>query len=432
MAASPIRGAPCIIQTDLVMNRLFATLALCLLAAMLPAACTTMGTQADIERLRQHLEANPNDAEALCDLGVLYARTRRFDEARPYLARAYAQDSSDARTMLYHGLALEAAGQEAAALGVYAGYRRTPLLAPDRRRIAARYKVLVGKKAREEIQARMAQEANFQPAPPNTVAVFPLTFQGGDERYAPLGAGLSQMIAIDLSQVAALTVLERERLDVLIQELELTQNDAFDASTAPRMGRLLAAERLIGGSFTVLDGDRLRVDAVSTAINEAPAQDLTRSDALANLFALEKDLVFDLIDRLGLELTQAERERIERVPTNNLQAFLAYSMGLQLEAAQDFRGAQAQFERAQRLDPNLDLAIDKANTVSVVDEMSGNPEDIAADASSPADDLVDGVIENIGNNMNTMVPSQDTNNTPGGETVDVALPRPQPPPPRGN
>ncbi len=78
------------------MNRLFATLAPCLLAAALLAACATMGTQADIERLEQRLEATPNDAEALRDL--VYMRTRRFEQARPYLARAYAQDSSDAET----------------------------------------------------------------------------------------------------------------------------------------------------------------------------------------------------------------------------------------------------------------------------------------------------------------------------------------------
>ncbi len=414
------------------MNRLFATLAPCLLAAVLLAACATIGTQADIERLEQRLEANPNDAGALRDLGVLYMRTRRFEQARPYLARAYAQDSSDAETMFYHGLVLETAGNRSEALRIYGRYRQIPRLSPNRRRMAGRYKVLVREVVREEIQARLAREADFQAAPPNTVAVFPLVYQGDDERYAPLGRGLSEMLAIDLSQVQALRVLERVRLDVLLEELDLAQQEAFDASTAPRVGRILAAGRLIGGSYTVLDGDQLRVDAASVEIDEDPSQSqTTKSDALANLFVLEKDLVFALIDELGIELTPAERERIERVPTRNLQAFLAYSRGLQDEDAGRLGAAQAQFELARTIDPSLDLATEQAGDLSEVDQMSGDPEDVAGGGPSPTDELVGQRQESLTNSTGTLyIPDQDTRNTPEAEVQE--LPWPRPPPPRGN
>ncbi len=115
------------------------------------------------------------------------------------------------------------------------------------------------------------------------------------------------------------------------------------------------------------------------------------------------------------------------MPTSNLQAFLAYSRGLQDEDAGRFGAAQAQFELARTIDPSLDLATEQAGDLSEVDQMSGDPEDVAGGGPSPTDELVGRRQESLTNSTGTLyIPDQDTRNTP--EAQVEALPKPRRPP----
>jgi hypothetical protein len=59
---------------------------------------------------------------------------------------------------------------------------------------------------------------------------------------------------------------------------------------------------------------------------------------------------------LDVELTPQERAAIEEVPTQSIQAFLAYSRGLMEEDRGNYGAAAQQYQRASQIDPNFQQA----------------------------------------------------------------------------
>lgn len=314
----------------------------------------------EVARLQREIAENPGDAEAFRDLGTIYVRTKRPNEGYQYLQKAFSRDQSDPKTLFYLGVASERIGKQRTAQRLYERYAQMPEDSPYRTLMRGRYEWLVRQEIRRKMAEFRAREDSIGVST-NAVAVLPFAYQGSDEQYAPLGHGLSEMITVDLANIDELTLVERTRLEELLKEIELSQSQYVDPSTAPRVGQLLGAGRLIGGGYNVLGGTDLRTDvALAELEQEISASTLdSRTDALENLFQLEKEIVFGLVEQLGIELSADEREEIERVPTRNLQAFLAYSRGLQASARGNYEAAAQAFQQAHEIDPQFSEAANR-------------------------------------------------------------------------
>src|SRR5690606_21419623 len=187
--------------------------------------------------------------------------------------------------------------------------------------------------------AREAELAGTQPSA-TRIAVFPFHYEGADPELRPLGRALAGLVTTDLSQVQRLTVLERARVQLLLDELALAESGYVDPATAARGGRLLGAGRIVQGRIAGgADGVRLEAAVVRVATGEAPPAAVREQDELRRLFDMEKRLVLALFESLGVQLTAAERERVNRRPTESLQALLEYGLGLEAEDAGDFARA---------------------------------------------------------------------------------------------
>ena len=122
------------------------------------------------------------------------------------------------------------------------------------------------------------------------------------------------MVATGLSILSEVRLVERIRLQVLLDELALASGGAFDPATAPRVGRLLRSGRIVGGGVDVR-GDRVETDVALWDWPTQPAPEAeTRGAVLDELFRLQQGIVFGLIDQLGVEITDEERERMEVIP----------------------------------------------------------------------------------------------------------------------
>ena len=352
------------------------TLCVVLLVGFMAGGCATqprlLQDEADyaetIARLEERIALNPNDADALRDLGIIYLRTSNYGQASDRLEAAFSRDPDDPKTLYHLGLTNEVLGKRETALRLYAEYPEVSRLSPYRRLMSGRYVWVVRQLREQEVQARLAEEARLQaqgselcPTPPasDQIAVYPLDYQGDESRYAPLGRGMAELVSIDLSQVEGLELVERARLQDLLDEMRLSASEGFDPATAPRMGCLVGAGRLVGGVYNVLPGENLRLDAALWENEQRNNLD-PQSDGLSRFMALEKRLVFDVLARMGIEPTPEERQRIERIPTQNLQAFLAYSRGLESEDAGVFGEAATYYRQATIHDPTFQLAQDKA------------------------------------------------------------------------
>lgn len=150
------------------------------------------------------------------------------------------------------------------------------------------------------------------------------------------------------------------------------QIPAVDAKTAPRLGKLLAARLLVQGGFSAtgeaaaLNDAQLRIDAglTETTSGQPRGGSADVTGPLTNLFGLEKELVYDLLHQAGIELTREERNAIGHPPTRSVDAFLAYSKGLDEEDRGRFAEARAAYSRAVALDPGFAKARARLGAVS--------------------------------------------------------------------
>jgi hypothetical protein len=181
-------------------------------------------------------------------------------------------------------------------------------------------------------------------------------------------------------------VVERLRLQALLDELELSQSDFVDPSTAPQTGLLLGAGRLVGGGFAVRNGETVDVDVTLARLGSdtTSAEVEPRSGALDRLFELEREIVFGVLRQLGIEredLTAEEIAEIERAPTQDLQAFLAFCRGLQEEDAGNFGAAAEAYRRARTQDPSFREAQARGEEASALNVAGGSADDALSSAA---------------------------------------------------
>ena len=226
----------------------------------------------------------------------------------------------------------------------------------------ARYDLLTRSRSRDDIHRLLQSEALLQmkSTSPDAVAVLPLKYMGLDDQYSPMGKGIAEMMMTDLSQVHTLDVVERVRVQALYDELSLSQSGLMDVTSTPKMGKLLGAGKVIQGNFAILDDRDIHLDvAYNDVLSNKIPRPLTMKDEMPQLFKLEKDIVFQIIDQMGVSLLPEEAQRIQRIPTKNIQAFMAYCLGLEMEDQGNFTKASEYFKQATQIDPGYEEAKNK-------------------------------------------------------------------------
>jgi len=204
----------------------------------------------------------------------------------------------------------------------------------------------------------------------NVVAVLPLFHFGVPGKYGPLGTGLSEMIRTDLAKVQNIKVVERVRLWELLDLLKKEGLKVSIQNNNVRLGKLLQARLLVSGVFDVFDDKRISMEVASVDlinVNSNFSSTMVQEDLLANLYYLEKDFVFRLVDEMGIQLSSQEWREIQQIPTQNLDAFLSYSSGLKEENSRAFKNAADYFRKALELDASFKQAADKLEEMESID-----------------------------------------------------------------
>nr|MBA3672975.1 hypothetical protein [Gemmatimonadaceae bacterium] len=166
-----------------------------------------------------------------------------------------------------------------------------------------------------------------------TIGVPALRFAAADTSLSALAYGLAEQLATDLGRSARITVVERLRLAALMDELKLADTGGVDPSTAARVGRLVAARRLVTGTLRNAPSDELEIGAEIVDVETGEIRRAVAAHApLDRIFDAETALAFQIFDALGITLSPAERAAVEARPTKSVTAFLAFSRGVRDEA----------------------------------------------------------------------------------------------------
>jgi tetratricopeptide (TPR) repeat protein len=334
--------------------------AICALAGILFSACASShlarGNRALEEKnypravaeLRAAIKQNPRNTAAIRDLGITLCEMKAYEKAVLILQQAQKQDSTDGLTRLYLGEAYEQSGQLEQAIAVYRDYSKAKE-SEARSQLRIRLDFAILARLREQARQALANEQNLNPQDlaENSVAVLNFQHLGGANEYAPLSRGLADMVITDLSQVRALTVVERSRMQALLDEMGLGQSGLVEEASAPRVANLLGAKTVLQGSFLDHNGMEIRLDANLTNVSTQQSRSVgTMTGELARFFRLEKNMVLRVVRQMGIRLTPAEEQAILMIPTENLLAFLAYCRGLEARDRGDYEKAEQEFREA--------------------------------------------------------------------------------------
>jgi TolB-like protein len=215
-----------------------------------------------------------------------------------------------------------------------------------------------GQRRTDRLHVAVLPFANAVPSPSSSPAA--PAAPAAPAPAAGFNRAIVAMIAVDLARVPGLTVLEREKVELLTAELRLSASALVDPATAARPGRLLGAGTVVGGEVLNAPGPtgpgsgRYRL---STAVGDVSRGRLLGQAEIEGLqsdfFVLQKRIVHGILDLLDVPNRPAA---VDVVHTRSWEAYARFARGLQLLSEDKFTEAREAFVAALGFDPAFALA----------------------------------------------------------------------------
>jgi TolB-like protein len=199
--------------------------------------------------------------------------------------------------------------------------------------------------------------ALFSPAPAKkNVAILYFDNYTGQADYDPLGRGIASMMISDLSVVKEIQLVERDKMQELIKEIDLQHTKYFDSTTSVKVGKMLGAEFVVVGAFAAVD-PKMRID---TRVVRVETGEIVKTAQVTGdhdkFFDLEQDLANKLIDGLGIALSPEEKASLEAQQKANrmeaLKTMAAVSRAIQYYDRKDYENAAKAIAPAVQQAPN--------------------------------------------------------------------------------
>jgi len=269
--------------------------------------------------------------------------------------------------------------------------------------------------ADQEAKQAVAAEGRIDAAkiPARSFAVMPFTVAQRDTLLTPLGFGIADLLTADLAHSPQLRLVERLHSDAILRELDLVDAGVVDPRTAPRVGKLMGARRVLIGSIMSSGPRVVRLNARVVDVLSGTVQELTTADApLDRIVDAEKELALLLFERLGITLTPAQRIVVEQKQTTQLAALVAYGKGVDADAHGDATAALAAYGDAAR----IDVAFSAARSQAAADAPASSS---SQSRGSAVQRLVDLSTTAINTPITTAVP--DAVSAPLTSSLSVAL-----------
>jgi TolB-like protein len=212
-------------------------------------------------------------------------------------------------------------------------------------------------------QQAIEQEKSREPVcTPNTLAVLYFRNTTGKETLDLLQKGLAFLLMTDLSQLEKIQLVERVKIQALVEELNLGTSGLVNKDSAPRVGRLLGASYLVGGDILPASAAELEVRYSLLGVKDGHV--LGQPDAegkLEDIFNLEKKILFEIIDLLQIQLTPEQRAKLQKPFTTNLAALMNFVNGMDSSDKGDYSKAGNYYQKAIQQDPQMQPAQDALN-----------------------------------------------------------------------
>ncbi len=202
-----------------------------------------------------------------------------------------------------------------------------------------------------------AQEEDFR------LAIMPFENIGDSKEYEWISKGVSETLTKSLSQITALHLVDRSNIDQILAEWEFALSDLANQETAPRIGSLLSANKLLTGSYQISGNEILfncNITDVETGILEQD-KSVSARGSINYIFDLYEILIDELLIKFNIEIDEEEKVLLAEIiqSTDSLEAYKFYLQGmeaLRTFTLEGYEEAKDYFFEATFEDPSYALA----------------------------------------------------------------------------
>ncbi|MCI5159610.1 MAG: hypothetical protein D3906_14510, partial [Candidatus Electrothrix sp. AUS1_2] len=135
----------------------------------------------------------------------------------------------------------------------------------------------------------------------SSIAVLYFDNRSGREELTPLQKGMAVMLIRDLSELEQVEVVERTKLQALLDEMELGRSGLMDAETAPEVGVLLRTNYVTGGEL--IQGETAGLE-INASVFDVPLDKFTPLPSVTGtvheISRLEKKILFSILEHIEI------------------------------------------------------------------------------------------------------------------------------------
>lgn len=341
-----------------------------------------------IAAFQEQLAAHPDDYQSWEKLGYAYLKANDPKNAITALEKSIAlapAPKQASMAYLYLGMAHLNLDDQTSALRAWRVYddRAKPLVKAEVDRLITLVEIEESKKLAKQA---LAQERSLAASTtkPNSYAVFNFNVQGGDESLRSFQKALTAMTIADLAQIKGISVIERTRLQALIDEMKLGQSGAVDPSTAPQAGRLLGAENLVVGNLSDPSGKIGVTSTTASTTRGGVVGAFSLTEVKDKFYELQKQLVANIIKVNNITLdADTQKAVLSKYHTRSFKAVTLYGLGLDAQDRGDYKTSKNYFDLAAKEDPTFGLATNARDK---------SPGGISGGITGPARSMAEGAI----------------------------------------
>ena len=179
------------------------------------------------------------------------------------------------------------------------------------------------------------------------------------EKLGMLSHALAEFFAHDFGKVSSLKVIERNKMDFLLEEVKLSQEGITSQSAAVEVGRMLGAQLMVFGTISQIDDRHARMVAKVVKVETSEIIASVDKEGKPDFNSMQKQLVEELAEKLDTELSDDSKGELRHGGSDSFDALYHYSLGLEYMDSYDYKNAYENFKKAYDMDEKFIQAKEK-------------------------------------------------------------------------
>ncbi|MFH1957303.1 MAG: PorV/PorQ family protein [bacterium] len=217
------------------------------------------------------------------------------------------------------------------------------------------------KPRKEKVVSAKAEE---KPVSKQTIAVGNFINITKDEKSEWLRVGIPEMACTTLSQIGGINIVDRARLQDVIEEQKLGMLGIISEESAPQVGKLLGATAIIIGSYRLSGNDLL----INARLLKTETAEILRAETgkgkVGKIDEIVQEIVLKMAGVIGKKVTARERKQIRNQAKMMLSNLEELSRGEVLYSAGNITEARKYYKQALKKNPD-DATLQKLKDIDL-------------------------------------------------------------------